>query len=541
MKRSTLLLLLAAVWLLSCQKKQPIDLLVVNATLYTVDAAFSVTEAMAVHNGKVLRTGSTKELTQLYQPATLIDAEGKAVYPGFHDAHCHFYGLGQKLQICDLVGTTSFAEILERLKAFRQANPKAAWLMGRGWDQNDWAEKEYPTKAELDVLFPDVPVKLERIDGHALLCNQKALDLANVTGKTTVAGGEIILANGQPTGVLVDNAASLVENVVPSPSEAELTAMLIEAEKACFAVGLTTLTEAGLPKSVIGHIRKMQQSGALNIRIDAMAQPTDSAYWFEQGFINDPLLKVNSFKVYADGALGSRGACLLQPYHDVPTTSGFLLSTQAELDKFMTDAASKNFQVNTHCIGDSANRMVLTIYEKLLQGKKDHRWRIEHAQVVNPADVAQFGRNGIIPSVQPTHATSDMYWADERLGPDRISHAYAYRQLLEQNGWLPLGSDFPVEDINPVFGFHAAVARQDANNFPEEGFQPENALPREQALRGMTIWAAKGAFWENEIGSLEAGKAADFVISDRDLMGADKELLRSTKVIGTFVSGKQVY
>ena len=415
--------------------------------------------------------------------------------------------------------------------------------MGRGWDQNDWEVKEFPTKDTLDKLFPDVPIFLTRVDGHAALVNQKAFDLAGVKAGDNINGGLVEVKNGKLTGILVDNATDLVSAKIPGATKAEQEKALLDAQKNCFAVGLTSVVDAGLSRNTIELIDEMQKAKRLKMRIYAMVSATkaDLDYYLAKGKIKTDFLNVRSVKVYADGALGSRGACLLHAYHDKPDQQGFLLSSPQKLDSLVKVISDKGFQINTHCIGDSANRLLLDIYGKYLKGDNDLRWRIEHAQVVSKPDMEKFAQYKIIPSVQPTHGTSDMYWADERLGPERVKTAYAFKDLLKQGKLLAIGSDFPVEHINPLYGFHAGVARQDAKNYPKGGFQMENAISREEALKGMTIWAAFSSFEENEKGSIEVGKMADFVVTAKDLMTAPKTELRNLKVTHTFVAGEKVF
>lgn len=518
-------------------------MLVYNATVYTVNDGFEKAQALAVKDGKIVEVGSSEGLLKKYAASEEVDAQGKPVYPGLIDAHAHYYGYAMNQRDANLVGTSSFAEVVQRLQAHRQEFPKAAWLTGRGWDQNDWPVKQFPTKDTLDALFPDVPVLIERIDGHASLANQKALDLAGITAQSKMTGGKVEVVNGQMTGILVDNAVNQAVAKIPSPSTPELTQMLKQAEQNLFAVGLTSVVDAGLSKSAVHLIDSLQKKGELNLRVYAMLTPSqeNKDHYFKNGPYLTDKLTVRSFKVYGDGALGSRGACLLHPYTDRPTETGFLLETEQEYKDLAAQLYEHNFQMNTHAIGDSANRIILQIYGNLLKGKNDRRWRIEHAQVVNPADVPLFGKYSILPSVQPTHATSDMYWAGERLGLDRVKHAYAFKALLEQNNMIPLGSDFPVEHINPLYGFHSAVARQDAKNYPAKGFQMENALNREEALKGTTIWAAYANFEEKQKGSLEPGKVADFVILDQDIMTIKPEAIRDVKVVSTYLGGKKVF
>ncbi|HET7898325.1 MAG TPA: amidohydrolase, partial [Flavisolibacter sp.] len=356
----------------------------------------------------------------------------------------------------------------------------------------------------LDELFPANPVFLTRVDGHAAVANTAALKMAGVTKQSKITGGDVEVKNGQLTGILVDKATGLVSAKIPAPSLATLQNALLDAQQNCFAVGLTTVDDCGISYEAAQLMNSLQKEGKLKMRIYAMLSDDAANYRFakQNGKIKTPFLHVASFKVYADGALGSRGAALLHPYADRPDWSGFLLSSQQHFDSVAAVIYNMGWQMNTHAIGDSGNRTILSIYGKYLKGQNDRRWRIEHAQVINRADFDLFGRYSIVPSVQPTHATSDMYWAEQRLGPERIKGAYAYEQLLNQNGWLPLGTDFPVEDISPFKTFYAAVFRQDAKGYPAGGFQPENALSRKDAIRGMTIWAAKSNFEEAEKGSL---------------------------------------
>jgi len=524
-------------------QKKTADLIVHNAVVYTVDNQFAKTEAFAIKGGKFLETGNSKSILAKYTAKQTIDAKGKPVFPGLYDPHSHFLGLGQMLSQCDLVDTKSYGEIIERLQKFGAQHKGERWLIGRGWDQNDWDVKVFPTKELLDKAFPNKPVFLTRIDGHAAVVNSKAIELAKISPASKVNGGDVEVMDGQLTGILVDNAMGLVRRVIPQATEADKRKMLLAAQKECFKLGLTTVSDAGLNQDDIDLIDKMNKEGSLKIRNYVMVSLgiRNLDYFIKKGVYKTDRLNVRSFKLYADGALGSRGACLLKPYSDEPSKTGFLLLSAAELERSLTQIYNSDFQANTHCIGDSANRLILNIYGKLLKTKNDRRWRIEHAQVVDNQDVPKFGKYSIIPSIQATHATSDMYWADERLGDARIKTAYAFQDLLKQNGFLANGSDFPVEFVNPLYGFHSAVARQDAKNFPEGGFQMENALTREQALKAMTIWSAYSNFEEKERGSIETGKMADFVILEDDLMLAPKEKLRNVKVLNTYVGGEKVH
>ncbi len=538
-----LFLLLILFSMVSCNEKKEVDLIVSNATVYTIDSNFTKSESFAVADGKIVETGTNEEIQKKYRSNNRIDATGKFIYPGFNDAHCHFNGYGINLmQYADLRGTESKEEIYSILKK-HHAKYGGDWILGRSWDQNDWAEKSFPDKTELDKLFPDVPVCLVRVDGHAVWCNSKALEIGNVTGKTKVSGGDILLKNGEPTGVLIDNAEGLITHHIPDISREQHKKGLLEAQKNCFAAGLTSVTDCGLGKNTILLMDEMQKEGALKMRINAMLSATEENFdhFVKKGKYKTERLNVNTIKLFSDGALGSRGALLFEDYSDDPGNRGLQIASQDYYDKICKMAYDNNYAVATHCIGDSANRLMLNTYGKILKGKNDRRWRIEHSQVINGDDFGKFAKFSIVPSVQATHCTSDMYWAEERLGPERIKGAYSYQTLLKQLGWLPNGTDFPVENIEPLFTFYAAVFRADHKGWPVDGWRPEEGLTREQTLRSMTIWAAKASFDENEKGSLEPGKWADFVILDTDLMTASPKEVLDTKIISTWSAGEKVY
>ena len=540
MKKLWPLLLLFAV---ACkQKEYNADLLVKNAVVYTVDSAFTTANAFVIKGGKILAVGSADTLEQKYLAHEVLDAQGAAVYPGFIDAHAHFYDYGLGLQEVSLVGTHSWDEVLDSVQVYSTRNTDG-WIIGNGWDQNDWIKKQFPDKARLDSLFPMRPVILSRVDGHAAIANQAALNIAGLKPGKTINGGQIETINGKLTGILVDNAVGIVTRKIPAPAANVIEDALLDAQKNCFAVGLTTVDDCGLPYTMVNTIAELQHKGSLKMRMFVMLadRAENYEYLFKRGVFKTPGLNVRGFKVYADGALGSRGACLLKPYDDQKNWSGFLLSSPKHFEEVAKKIAEKGFQMSTHAIGDSANRVILKIYASVLKGKNDRRWRIEHAQILSPGDIKMFGKYNIIPSVQPTHATSDMYWAGKRLGAERLKSAYVYKQLLKQNGWIPLGTDFPVENINPLYTFYAAVERKDLKGLPEGGFQPENALTRTEALRGITIWAAKANFEEKEKGSIEPGKYADFVILDKDIMKANGAELPKIKVIKTYINGVKVY
>lgn len=534
-----LLVFFLVIVIFSCEsEKAEVDTIVINAKIYTVDDDFNKAEAFAVKDGKFLEIGSSKAIQDKFASNNVIDAKGQTIVPGFIDAHCHFLGMGLNQQSVDLVGTKSFEEIIQRISDF-QNEKNLDFIKGRGWDQNNWEVKEFPNKALLDALYPDTPIVLTRIDGHAILANQAALDLGNVTVNSKVTGGEVVIENGELTGVLVDNAENLVMAYWPKSSKKETINALLDAQKICFDNGLTTVDDAGLSRESIELIDSLQQSGDLKIRIYAMVAGSKENvdYYLKKGISKTDRLNVRSFKFYADGALGSRGAMLRAPYSDKPNHYGLMVTDLETLNNAAKRIANSEFQMNTHAIGDSANHAVLQTYNKVLKDKSNRRWRVEHAQIVSPEDFELY--KNVMPSIQPTHATSDMDWAEDRLGPERVKGAYAFKQLLDAYGKVALGTDFPVEQVSPFLTFYAAVARQDLEANPKEGYQMENALSREETLKGMTIWAAYSNFEENEKGSIEKGKFADFIILDKDIMAVEVHEIPNIKVQETFVNGEK--
>ena len=536
--RITKVLLLLLIIASCASDKIEVDTIITNGTVYTVDANFNTTEAFAIKDGKFVDVGTTTDITKKYKAINTIDANGQTVLPGFIDAHCHFYGLGLNQLQVNLRDTKSFDDVMKRVIDFHNNRP-SKFIIGRGWDQNDWDDKTYPNKALLDKLYPDTPVALTRIDGHAMLCNQAAFDLANIDVNTTIEGGEILKQDGKLTGVLIDNPMELVEAIFPEPTKQQQIDALLEAHKICTDLGLTTVSDAGLDKQVIQLIDSLQQAGTLDMRIYAMIsnKKENLEYYLSKGKIKTDRLNVQSVKVYADGALGSRGAALKQEYSDQHDHFGALVIGTEAFINLADQIAKAGYQMNTHAIGDSANRFVLQTYQKTLKDLTNRRWRVEHAQIITDNDFDYFKNENIIPSIQPTHATSDMYWAEDRLGKDRIKGAYAYKTLLEKSGRLALGTDFPVEQVSPFLTFYAAVSRQDVNQFPAGGFNKDNGLTREETLKGMTIWAAYANFEEKEKGSIEAGKFADFIILDKNIMTIEEKEIPNIKVNQTYING----
>jgi len=523
---------------LGCTKKDA-DLVVINAKIYTADDNNSIAKSIAINKGKILEV-SDKNLNDKYKTNEILDAKDKVMLPGLIDSHCHFYNLGLDQQVVDLRGTNSFDEIIDRLKIYDLKNDSDV-ILGRGWDQNDWETKKFPINTLLNENFSNKLVVLERIDGHAYIVNDNALNLAGIDENTLVKGGLVLLKDNKPTGVLIDAPMSMVDQVLPEKTIDEKVKALKKAEEISFSYGLTTVDDAGLNSGIINIIDSLHKINELKIKIYAMVSVSKKNIqeFKKSGKIKTPRLNVRSFKVYGDGALGSRGAALKKPYCDDPHNYGFLRTDLKDLKYYANEIAAMGFQMNTHAIGDSTVSVLLKEYQKVLNDIKDPRWRIEHSQVVD-LDEFDLYNDKILPSVQPTHATSDMYWAYDRLGK-RIEGAYAFKDLLSSSKRIALGTDFPVEKVNPFHTFYSSIERKDLNGYPENGFQVENALTREETLKGMTIWGAYFNFEEKEKGSIEKGKYADFVLIDQNIMEINPDKIPHTKVLKTFVNGELVY
>lgn len=509
----------------SCEKTK-VDLIVHNANVYTVDNQFSKAEAFAVKDGKFVAIGSDRNILRHYYATQTLDAQGQSIYPGFIDGHCHFVGYGEtKVRYADLNGCKSFEEVLELLEKHNENND-SEWLLGRGWDQNLWDDKSFPENIELNRRFPDKKVLITRVDGHAVLVSDNVLKIIGLD-----RANRIDVKQG---GILLDNAADMAKSIVPSLNNQQRIKALKIAQRDCFKYGLTGVTDAGLDIRSIALLDSLQQKGVLKMKINAMVNPDDETmdYFMKFGIIEKERLTVRSVKIYADGALGSRGARLLEPYSDAPETSGLFVENEDFYDHVCEKAYNAGYQVCCHAIGDAGVRMILNEYAKFLKGENDLRWRIEHSQVVDAQDFALYKEYNIIPSIQAKHCTSDMPWAEERLGSERVKNAYAYKTLLAQNGWLINGTDFPIEHISPIETFYSSVARK---------YLIENKLTREEALKSMTIWAAKGYFAESRKGSIEIGKEADFVILSADIMTIEDEKIPEVKVVNTFIDGEMVY
>ncbi len=531
------ILIILSILNFSCNNE--VDLIIVNSEIYTANENNQIAKSIAVKDGKIIEV-SSENLVSKYEANEILDANGKTILPGFIDSHCHFYNLGLDQQVVDLRGTTSFEEIIERLIA-SDLNNQSDVILGRGWDQNDWDNKQFPVNTELNKVFKNKLVVLERIDGHAYIVNDNALELAGIDQNTLVRGGLVLLKDNKPTGVLIDAPMSMVDKVLPEKSIREKVNALKQAQEISFSYGLTTVSDAGLSTEIINVIDSLHKSEELKIKIYAMVSVSKNNIQRlkKTGIIKTPKLNVRSFKVYGDGALGSRGAALKKPYCDDPHNYGFLRTDIKDLKYYANEIAGMGFQMNTHAIGDSTVSVLLKEYQKVLNDIEDPRWRIEHSQVVDLNEFELYN-DKILPSVQPTHATSDMYWAYDRLGK-RIDGAYAFKDLLSQSKRIALGTDFPVEKVNPFHTFYSSIERKDLNGYPENGFQIENALTREETLKGMTIWGAYFNFEEDEKGTIEKGKSADFIIIDQNIMKIEADKIPNTKVLKTFVDGELVF
>ena len=526
------------IFLTSCSES--VDLIVHNGNIYSVDTNGSKYSSFAVKDGKFVYVGGD-EILSTYSSTNIINAQGLPIYPGFIDSHAHFFDLGFYLNQVDLKNTFSFQEVIEKVEEFNAEN-NPEFIVGRGWDQNDWNNKSFPTNDLLNQKFPNKAVVLRRIDGHAYLVNDYALNLAGIDSNTIVEGGEILKVGSRLTGVLIDNSMRLIDKIIPEPSKEESISALLSAQEKAFENGLTTISDAGLTKAQIDLIDEMHKEGLLKIRIYAMIDnnPESLNYYLDSGPYKTDRLNVRSVKVYVDGALGSRGALLIDDYSDRKGYRGIIRTPVDSIQKLALKLAGTQFQMNTHAIGDKANRIVLNAYRDALFDYRDPRWRIEHAQVISENDLDFFNQK-IIPSVQPTHATSDMYWLYDRIGKKRAEKAYAYQDLYDKSKIIVFGTDFPVEDISPIMTYYSAVVRKDKNGFPDNGFQTENSISRGDALLAMTYFGAYANFEEIEKGSIEAGKYADFIILDNDLLTSPESRIPLTNIVATFLNGELVF
>jgi predicted amidohydrolase YtcJ len=529
-----------------------VSLLLVNGTVYTLNESQPKAEAIAVKDGEIVGVGTSAEITKRFSAPRVIDLKGRTLYPGFIDAHGHMEGLGTLMVNVTLEGTTSVQEI-QKLVAARVAMVRSgSWIRGRGWDQNDWPVKDFPTAAMLDSVAPSNPVVLRRVDGHAAWVNSVALALAKITAATADPAGGRIERNrsGAPTGVLVDNAIDLLDDVIPRPTEEERTESFLKAVEECAKVGLTEVHDMGVDLEAIAIYKKLIAQKRFPFRVYAAIGGAGRT-WNEYLKLgpetggNDGRLTVRAIKLYADGALGSRGAAMIEPYSDDPGNRGLTLTSAEKMKDVVQQALDHGFQVCTHAIGDRGNSITLGVYADVLKANpaksKDARWRVEHAQVVDEQDIPRFHELGVIPSMQPTHCTSDMYWAEARVGPKRILGAYAWHSFLASGCIIPAGSDFPVESPNPLFGFYAAITREDKKGWPEGGWYPDQRMTRAEALRSFTLSAAYAGFQEKSKGTIETGKLADFTILSSDIMTIEPKQILETHVDMTIVGGEVVY
>ncbi|HHP7239839.1 amidohydrolase [Longibacter sp.] len=527
------------------------DYVVHNATVYTVNADQPRAEAFAVRDDRLVMVGTEATILDAYPDADRVDAGGQTIVPGLIDAHVHLMGLGRSLLQTNLIGAPSKDAVIDSLKTFAADLPEGAWLQGRGWDQNDWPSTGFPTRQDLDAAFPDRPIYLERIDGHAGWVNTAAIEqtvgMQTLQGMDDPAGGSIRRDDdGAPTGILIDAAAGIITSQIPEYSDERLDDALRRALDQTARHGLTSVHDAGVTRSDVERYQRFIEEGRFPVRMYAMIGgrgDTFDSFCREGTIATGDRLRVQSVKLYVDGALGSRGAALLDDYSDDTGNRGLLMKQPDVLRQDVMDAVRCGFQVNIHAIGDRANRVTLDAFEAAFDslGTGIGRHRVEHAQILHPDDLSRFAGLDVIASMQPTHATSDMPWARARLGEERLDGAYAWQSLQESGAHLAFGSDFPVEDVDPIEGFHAAVTRQDAENLPEGGWLPQETVSRESALHAFTLGAAYAAFQEQETGSLEAGKKADFVMLSQDIMQVPDERLLDTRVIATYIDGKLVY
>lgn len=557
MKRTALIFLCSLPFLYtSCMKGESVDLVIHNARVHTMDDQNTVEEAIAIRDGEIIEVGPERQILNKYSAEEYMDAGSRDVYPGFTDAHGHMLSYARQKISVDLVGCKSYDEMLVRIEKY-QSRHKRGFIIGRGWDQSLWKEDEMPTNDRLNELFPDIPVCLFRIDGHALLANDYLIRKSDVIAKFTAdpelnQGGFIEMHPKIkykdckepciiPSGVFVDNAMNPILNLLPDFPEKELSEALLEIQDELLGYGITGVHEAGMQQEEVQLFKRLIDKGKLKLNIYGMLLPTKEniAFARKNGIYTHKNLLIRSFKVYGDGALGSRGAFLKEAYSDRHDHHGYLCTSPDHMKEIAALCREIGYQMNTHAIGDSTNRVLLDLYKETFSVNPDHRWRIEHAQVVDPKDFIRFAEAGVFPSVQPTHAVSDQRWAESRLGKDRMKGAYAYRSLLEQFGMLAIGTDFPVELTDPFMTIHAAVNRKNADGIPGGGFLANEQISLEQCLRGMTIWAAFAAFQEDQLGTIEEGKDATLVIFDRPVTAS--EPYQPNFAWSTYIKGKKVY
>ncbi|MEE8341899.1 MAG: amidohydrolase [Candidatus Neomarinimicrobiota bacterium] len=541
--------MLGVIIIMSCTFQKRADLVIIGGKVATVDNNFSIAEAVAIQDDIILFVGTNKEANKYIDDKTkVIELNGELVLPGLIDSHGHLTGFGKSLENVDLVGTNSFQEVLDLVKERVKTVESGKWIRGRGWDQNDWEIKEFPHHQALSRISPNNPVLLSRIDGHTILVNQKAMKIVGINRfSSDPDGGKIQKdSNELPTGIFIDNAKKLITDHIPKYSTEKIRGIIQNAANRCVELGLTGMHDAGISPSRFDDYKFLTDMHKMPLRINAMLSDTvisDLNSFLQKYKIDsygNDFLRVKSIKLYADGALGSRGAALLEPYSDDPENSGLIVTDNSHLLEVCKAALESEFQVCTHAIGDKAIRTILDVYEEALQEnpKKDHRFRIEHSQIINLNDISRYKELGIISAMQPQQAVSDMPWTEDRIGSERVKGAYAFRSFLDEGVIIPCGSDFPVEIPNPLIGIHNAVTRQDKNAYPEGGWLPEQRMTVEEAIKGYTIWAAYAAFQEDILGSIEVSKLADFTILDRDILAIEPSEILKTKPIYTIVGGE---
>jgi len=561
-----------AILLSTCAPTETITIFY-NGVIHTINNKGETVGAIAVQEGKIVSMGTSQELLSTYHAEHTVDLDGKHVFPGFIDAHAHLFGLGEEALTLQLGGVTEMDSILALIQRDAARKVKGIWILGRGWDQNTWARKQFPTKFELDKVATVHPVFLRRIDGHAAWVNSEALRYAGINKYTPdPSGGKILRSpDGEPTGILLDNAVDLVRNCIPAYSVEQMKAAYQMAMTQCLSLGMTGMHDMGVERLKINALKNLVSENKLPFRIvayiDGRIDEWEDLLLSGKQVFGDNKLTLAGLKIYADGALGSRGALLFEEYADDPGNKGLQISNQDTIRFEATRALKKDLQICVHAIGDAANTIVLNAYELAMEQsglKSEGRLRIEHVQVLQESDIGRFVQLGIIPSMQPTHCTSDMYWAESRVGPERIKRAYAWRSLLKTGVWIPGGSDFPIERPNPLWGIYAASTRQNHESKPKSekdivdlfqrnpskgissdhyknGWYAEQKMTRIEAVKAFTIWAAKAARMDALIGSLEVGKYADFVVLSDDILSIPAPQILTTKVLATYVSGKCEY
>jgi predicted amidohydrolase YtcJ len=529
------------------------DLLLKNGNVYTVTEKQPKAEAVAVKANRIVFVGSNED-TKKFHAAKIVDLHGRTVVPGFTDSHCHIFGIGEREMRLNLEGTSSLDDFLARVKERVDKTGPGKWITGRGWIETFWKPPEFPTRQDLDKMAPNNPVFLTRADGHASIANSAALKIAKIDENTADPfGGQILKKNGEPNGMLLDNAQDPVARNIPKPTEGEHEEALLRGIDREVKLGWCEIQNAGSHKEDVNLIRKTFETGKIKIRfVNAVYGPSEDAQNFlrEGPTINafDHHFTQRTIKVLVDGALGSRGAALLKPYSDAPETSGLLRQKSEDLRPMFEEALRRGIQVETHAIGDRANRLIFDLYEQAFKAVppnerkiREPRWRIEHAQIVDPDDIPRFAKLGVIPSMQPSHAISDLFFAPARLGMDRLVGAYAWQSFINSGCIIAGGSDAPVERGEPMIEFYAAVARKSIKGESGEGWHPEQAVSREDALKMFTIWPAYAAFQENDKGSIEVGKLADFTVLSQDIMKIPETEILETRNEMTVIGGEIIY